>query len=368
MMEEGKIGNIEMLCIIVNAMACKAFFTSIAAVVQKVGTAGWYMTLISMSVSLIVFGLMLQLVKAYPGKNIMEIFDEALGKRVGSVLNLIFCLILLLSISITLREFTDATKVYLLHETPPGFIVGSFIIAIVLVSFLGLESLGRVAKLFSYPLISTFIIVILLSSKSFQAHRLYPLLGYGAGTTLKNGLIRSSAYGEIILLGIFAKALNSTTDFKSVGRRGIVISGAIISTVLFSTILSFPYFIAGELMDPLYIMASLIDYGRFFQRIEVVFIFTWNLSTLIGLTAVFYGAVSCYTHVFDMNDKKPIIVSFAFIVYILALIVPTVSIMLDYVVPNLRQLGWIGFYTPILIAWPIWFFFKRSKQAYAKKN
>lgn len=367
-MAEGKIGNLEMICIIVNAVVCKAFFTSIAAVVQKVGTAGWYMTLISAAVSIAVFSLIYQVVKAYPGKNIMEIYDEVAGIKLGKVLTFISCIILLLSISITLREFVDATEVYLLHETPPGFIVALFIMGIIAVSFLGLESLGRVAKLFSFPLILAFITVMGLSYRRFQLFRLYPLFGYGINNTLKNGLARSSAYGEVILLGIFAKAINNTKDFGGIGYKSLIISGAVISSILLSTILSFPYSIASELMDPVYIMASLIDYGRFLQRVEVIFIFTWNLSTLIGLTAVFYGAVTSYVHVFDINDKKPIIISFAAMTYILTLIVPAVSIMLDYVVPNLRQLGWIGFYMPPLIAWFIWFFFKRGKQADAKEN
>ncbi|MDD2482059.1 MAG: endospore germination permease [Lutispora sp.] len=367
-MEEGKIGNIEMLCIIVNAIVCKAFFTSITAVIQRVGTAGWYMTLISAALALAVFSLVSVLIKAYPGKNILEIFDEVLGIKLGRLHTFIICLILLLASSITLREFADATKVYLLHETPPGFIVGLFIIAIIFVSFLGLESIGRAAKLFSYPLILAFIIVIVLSSQRFQAFGIYPLFGYGIDTTLKNGIVRSSAYGEVILLGIFAKALNNSKDLKGIGYKSLIISSALVSTVLLSVILSFPYFIAGELMDPLYIIASLIDYGRFLQRIEVVFIFTWNLSTLIGLTAVFYGSISCYAHIFNIKDKRPIIISFAITLYILTLIVPTTSIMIDYVVPNFRQLGWIGFYLPILTAWLIWFFFKRRKQADAKEN
>jgi len=367
-MDEGKIGNIEMICLLVNAIACKAFFTSIAAVVEKVGTAGWYMTMISAAVSMGVFSLMYMLIKAHSGKNILEIYDETVGKKAGKALALISCLILFLSASITLREFTDATNVYLLHETPPGFIVGMFILAMTVVCCLGIEGLGRLAKLLSYILLFNFLVVMILSYQRIEIYRLYPLLGYGLGNTIKNGIVRSSAYGEIILAGVFAKALNDTKDAGKIGYRSLILGGLVIAIILFAVIASFPYFIAIELADPLYIMVSLVQHGRFFQRVEVIFIFTWNLSTLIGLTAIFYGAINCYCHAFNIKDKKPIIISFAISIYLTTLIIPSISIVLDYVVPNLRDYGWIGFYSPIFIAWIMWFFFKRRKQTYYEKN
>lgn len=367
-MNEGKIGNIEMICLIVNAIVCKAFFTSVAAVIQKVGTAGWYMTLISAAVSLAVFGLMYIMIRAYEGKNILEIYDEIVGKKAGRLLTLVSCMILFLSASITLREFTDATNVYLLHVSPPGYIVGMFIIAMIVVCFFGIEGLARTAKFFSYILLINFLIVMVLSIQHYQIYRLYPLLGYGLGNTVKNGIMRSSAYGEIILIGIFAKALNNTKDAGKIGLKCLILGGLIIAQILFSVIASFPYFTATELADPLYIMVSLMEYGRFFQRVEVIFIFTWNLSTLIGLTAIFYGAVISYCHAFDIKDKRPIIISFAISIYAATLIIPSITIILDYVVPTLRDYGWVGFYSPIFIAIIIWFFFKRGKQTYAEKS
>lgn len=62
-----------MICLVVNAIVCKAFFTSIAAVVQKVGTAGWYMTIISAAVAMGIFSLIHMMTKAYAGKNILDI-------------------------------------------------------------------------------------------------------------------------------------------------------------------------------------------------------------------------------------------------------------------------------------------------------
>lgn len=367
-MNEGKIGNIEMICLIVNAIVCKAFFTSIAAVIQKVGTAGWYMTLISVAVSLGVFGLMYIMLRAYEGKNILEIYDEIVGKKAGRLLTIFYCMILFLTASITLREFTDATNVYLLHVSPPGYVVGMFIIAMTVVCFFGIEGLARTAKFFSYILLINFLIVMVFAFRHYQIYRLYPLMGYGLGNTVKNGIIRSSAYGEIILLGVFAKALNDTKDAGKIGFKCLILAGLIIVQILFSVIASFPYFTAVELSDPLYIMVSLIQLGRFFQRVEVIFIFTLNLSTLIGLTTVFYGAITCYCHAFDIKDKRPIIISFAISIYAATLIIPSITIILDYVVPTLRNYGWVGFYSPIFIVIAIWFFFKRGRQTYAEKS
>lgn len=69
-----------------------------------------------------------------------------------------------------------------------------------------------------------------------------------------------------------------------------------------------------------YRMAELIDYGPFFQRIEPITLFIWIISALISTTIVFYSFVWIFCKMFKIQDKNPVILGGAIIVYAAALI------------------------------------------------
>ena len=59
------------------------FFTSPSALTNYVGTASWYMTLISDLTAIIGFAFLYLLLKRFPGKDIVEIFNVSFGKLIG---------------------------------------------------------------------------------------------------------------------------------------------------------------------------------------------------------------------------------------------------------------------------------------------
>jgi hypothetical protein len=65
----------------------------------------------------------------------------------------------------------------------------------------------------------------------------------------------------------------------------------------------------------MYQMARLITYGRFFQRIESVFVFIWATAALMYLTVNFYFMVYIFSRIFDMKYLRPLIMPCAIIVF-----------------------------------------------------
>jgi len=189
--KEGKFGLQEAIWVLIITSTAKVFFTSPAMVARAVGTAGWYMTLISTATAAVGFTFIYFLLKRFPEKNIMEVYDSVLGKCIGFVFSLILAVVLLILASVNLREYTDVLKVYVFIKTPPTFIIGFFIVTVVILSFLGLESIARCSKLFAYVLLLGFILILLLASQHYQPHRLFPIFGYGLGNTIYNGIMRS---------------------------------------------------------------------------------------------------------------------------------------------------------------------------------
>lgn len=350
MIKEGKFGPSEAIWLTTFAISAKVFYTSPAIVSSLVGTAGWYMTLISMVVAVIGFTFIYLLLKRFPGKGIIEIFEITLGRYIGFIFSLLLALLLVSISAIRVREFTEVLKVYVMPLTPPTFILILFIGTVAVLNILGLETIARFSKLISYILIFGFFVVIILGQQNYSIHRLFPILGYGLKKTLYNGVIRSSVYGEVIILAVFAGSLQGIKHIKKAGYISLLLSGFLISIALLAFIMTFPYYVAMEITSPMYEMATLIDYGRFLQRVEPIFLFIMSISSLISVSAVFHAFVSIYCKMFRIQDTRPVILAASIITFALAVSQKNISEVTFGSVQSFRDYGGLVFFIPPIIS------------------
>ncbi|MFW5649578.1 MAG: GerAB/ArcD/ProY family transporter [Candidatus Alkaliphilus sp. MAG34] len=344
MIEEGKFGTQEAICLITTAIISKVFFSGPTTVVGIVGNADWYVTILSAAIAMVGFLFIYLLLKRFPGKDITEIFNLSLGHFFGFIFSGILALYMLFVSSTRLAEFSEVFKVYILPLSPNWYIIGFFIVSVFILSRLGLESIARFSKLVAYPMLIGFIIVLALSAQNYNTNNIYPVLGHGLGKTITTGIMRSSIYGEIIILAIFAKAFQGIEYIKREGIISIGLSALIISTSLLAFTLTFPYYVAQEMLGLVYRMAELIDYGPFFQRIEPITLFIWIISALISTTIVFYSFVWIFCKMFKIQDKNPVILGGAIIVYAAALIHKDIITIILKNIDFMRSLGSIVFF------------------------
>jgi spore germination protein KB len=350
MKDEGKFGVQEATWLCVIAIIAKVFFTSPAVVASLVGPAGWYMSIASTIVAFVGFALIVRLLKRFPNRGLPEIYELALGRVFGFIFSCILGVFFLFVVIQNLSEFQEVLDVYIFQNTPDWYTILIFVICLAVLSFLGLESIARTAKIFSFFIMTGFLSVLLLASENYNTSNLFPILGYGIEQTIKQSVIRSSAFGEIILLVVFAGSLQGTRYVKKAGFAALIISGIILTLSIISYILTFPFYIAAEVTSPMYELSQLIDYGRFLQRIESVFLLVWILATLISSTAIFYAFISIYCYIFRIKDKRPIIIAGCIIIFTGALFQANMSAIVTSGLQMIRNIGSIPFFVMPIIA------------------
>jgi hypothetical protein len=105
MIKEGKFGLLEAICLTTLVIVPKIFFTSPMAITKDLGTAAWYGTLISCITSIIFFMFLYLLMKRFPQKNLVQVFEASLGKILGKTCAIIFCAYFLYYCGVNVREF-----------------------------------------------------------------------------------------------------------------------------------------------------------------------------------------------------------------------------------------------------------------------
>jgi spore germination protein KB len=349
MIKEGKIGVQEAICLTVITITVKVYFTSPAFTAKIVGTSSWYMTLISAMTAMIGFTFLYQLLKLFPGKDLVQAFELSLGRVFGFGFSLILAIFLLINTAVFTREFAEVMKVYVFPLTPQSFIISFALGAAAVACFLGLESIARVARLFGFLLLLGFLSVIILAIPKYNYYYLFPFWGHGFDKTLITGVIRSSFYGEIIILGLIAASMQGVSHIKKTGYIALVISGLITAAALMSTMMAFNYATAQEIVSRLYVLTRIVQIGDFLQRLDPIFLFTWSIGSLIYISIMTYCTLTSYCKAFKIQDIRPLIMPLVIIVFAVSMVPKSLTEVTDYV-HLLRQYGWSVYYIFPLIA------------------
>ena len=155
---------------------------------------------------------------------------------------------------------------------------------------------------------------------------------------------------EVLILAVVAGSLQGTKYVKKAGYLSLVLSGILVSSALLAFTLTFPYYTGAEITAPMYQLTAMIDYGRFLQRLEPIFLFIWFVSSFISVTTIFYTSASLYCKIFRIQDMRPIIFPFATILYTIAIVPGDITTVATGYIHRSREYGWTILYIPPLIA------------------
>ena len=329
MIKEGTIGPQGSLSIATLLLLTKVFYTNTSTVIKGAATAGWYVTLISVLTSLIFFQFVYMLLERFPGKSLSEIFDEVWGRFLGKLISIVFISYFIFYAGSNLREFIEMIKTYNLPYTPPSIIIIVFLIPVAVISYLGLESLARISYIGFYFVLGSMFIILLLDYPLYRLDSIFPLGGNGLKKNLFIGFTRNSAYNEMIILAFFINSLKELSYCKRASILGLIISGIAISAIILCSTMAFDYTMSTENFSNLFELSRAIYFGRFFQRLESIFLIVWVTASVILVSAFFYASLSIFCKSFNVNNHKPLIPSFLIILFVVTLLPENLSSVLS---------------------------------------
>lgn len=326
MIEEGRFGLREAIALTTLAIITKVFYTNPGAVIKTVGTAGWWVTFISAMLSLAAFLFVVYpLLKRFPGNSLVEIFEKVFGSILGKAVSVIFVGYFIFVAGANIREFVEMIKAYNLPYTPPSVIIFTFLLPVALIAYLGLETLARLAHLSFWPVVLGIFVILLLAYPLYIFDGIFPLGGYGLKNNVFVATTRSSAYNEVIILAFFVTSLQGLKHVKTAAITSLLITGTAISLVIFCSTMAFDYTTAKEHVSNLFELSRAIQFGRFFQRTESIFLIIWVIASVVYVSVFFYTAISIFCRTFTIKDHRPLLFPFIFITAMITLLPENLS-------------------------------------------
>ncbi len=349
-MEKIRFGKIEAVFMLINIMSIQIFLGFPRRMAEVGGTAGWMVPLYTLLLSLILFFIISKLYTNFEGKDIIDIAQIAGGTFGRVLVGLIFLANYFFILPIILRMFSENVKIFALVQSPISFVLMFFIIGMIIASYLGIEAIVRIASII-VPIVAVgFIVVILGNVKYFDVSKLLPILGNGPYEIFIGAIPRISIFSGFSTLYFIAPFIGKNKEFKTIGNLSLILSGVIMTIGALVYLLVVPYPTSTENLLAYLHLARYVNYGRFFQRIESVFVLTWCLAGLAYLSVGLFFIVYIIKKTFSLEYYRPLIIPTAVILFTICLIPQSLMASINLEGDIYRKYSWlIAFILPIAV-------------------
>jgi len=250
---------------------------------------------------------------------VFEWAKQSLGPVFGKIVIIIFTVYAFVTGSFLLSNFTSFTNTTLLSDVPPIFVGTCLMLCIAFMVGSGVGVIGKVGS--TVGRITAVILVVtqlIALSNAKSSSSLLPFMPNGIEPIAAGALgVFASALGDIVLvLPIAAKVKKSGRAGRQLAIGSLIACGILIVIFLRNLII-----LGKQCSEILYFKSfyavSIMTFGRFFERLEILVSAAYILSDFIKLGVCAYFISEAIKSLFSIKDGVPLM-PIAFIITVLS--------------------------------------------------
>ena len=338
MLSTEKLGFLETIALITIVITNKIILNTAKDIISSTGSSAWINVIYISIVAIIITLLISKLFKHFQGKDILDICSYLGGNPLKLIMGILYISSLLLVPVSVIKNFSDTLQLIYYKTSPLPYIVCFFILGSLIANRYPLKTIAK-TNLLIIPIVFVSILIILFSSiNSFKIERIYPILGDGFNETFFSGLSNLFSFSGIGYLLFINPFLNNTKDFKKISIISVTISGIYLFLSVICILLSLTYSYYSEEPFSLYLLTRNLNYGKFIQRIDAIFIFIWILATLSYISIAFNFCIYIFKRLTNIQDTICINYTFHLLIFAI-LIIPTSFATFSNIVISISKYG-----------------------------
>ena len=252
-------------------------------------------------------------------RNIPALTESIFGKCGKFILSAFLLIAIFLSSVYLLTETVQFMKLTAFPTTPVWFIAMFFVLG----AFMGaVNGSGTIFKV-SVIIVSSFVLSLIILAISVLCRsnptNLFPLLGNSVPNLFKGGFSGISLYGDIVLLFMLKpehtakKSSRITIIFASI--LGILVN--VLITIAYTA--KIPYPISASEQFPLYLLLKEVQFGRFFQRMDSLFLLSSALNIMLSLALNLYILSDIFRQTFKIQTRKVTLLPLSLLLFFVAI-------------------------------------------------
>ncbi|WP_256989049.1 spore germination protein [Bacillus sp. EB106-08-02-XG196] len=300
-MEKENISLSQLLTLLIN------FLLGSAIVVGVGGDAkndSWIAILLGGLIGIVIISLVHFFVLRFPDKNIYQVFEFCIGRKITIVCTLMYIIYFLYISSRVIRDFGELMATAILPNTPIEMMSLTFCLLMGYIMYLGIEVLARTSEIFNPYLLGFFLLlaIFLFASGSVQLTQIQPILGEGMKPVIKTAFTQLVffPFGEIIAFSVIYASLTNKKYSLRVSIAGVGLASLILSVSALLMIVSLGVDSVARSNFPLLSTARLVSIGNFIERIDALVVFMIMLGVFIKGSMFFYAGLKGLEFIFNL--------------------------------------------------------------------
>lgn len=351
-LREGRIGLQEGVCIAAIAMVTSGLFTIDPHSGYANGNATYITLPISILLSALVFFVVTSAMKRSGAVNLAEFLKMELGQVGAAMVSIVLMLFLVIAAYAPLSRFAQAMHGLFFNGVSYRRIIMFILPTVLIVAWMGLETLGRTAKCFSLVLLIILLVTLASAMSEFETYRLYPLMG----GDIKH-VASQSMSGMMSFLPTVVGLMVICSGLNGIGftQKSLLIGIAITIIICFITQLAlgmvYTYSELEQLYMPLFRINHLDTFEAQLLRLDKLSHMAWLNGGMIAGAFYIYAASMLFTQTFALKDIRPAIGTNALLtVIIMTMEFDGLILKLDKAKDFATNFGFIIVSLPLIIA------------------
>ena len=314
-----KIGSFEAVAFIVIVMINQISLNIPNSILQLVGSSAWINVIFITFLACIFCIFIYKFYKPFPNEDIIDISEYLGGSILKSVVGIMYIFLFFEISALLLKYLSECLRLIYFPTTPILYILGFFVVATLIATQRGISGIIR-NNLILLPFMLVSIVSIFFSvAKFFVWQRGFPILGHGFNETFLSGISNIFAFGGFANIYFLMPMLKEKKNFKKLSIIGIVVSGLYLLISVVSLLLVFSYSTSSRQMLAIYPLTRLIEYGRFFQRIDAFYILFWIMAAFSYISTNVILSLEIFKKITLVQSTKTMAPAFTLIILGIAL-------------------------------------------------
>lgn len=320
-----KIGKFEAISILIVITINQIITNLPNIIVVSAGSAAWINVIYTCIITVVFCLLICKLFKPFSSNDILDISEFLGGKFLKTAVGIVYALLFTFITGITLRYLTNSLKLIYFPKAPIVFLLLIFLIPTVISARRGSAAVCKVNLIFTPIFLISILVVVFATIKDFSIEGFLPILGFGAKQTFLVGLNNSFSFSGFAYLYFLIPKLKNPDDFKKIALSSVIISGIYLLLTVISLLMLFPFITFSDELLSIYLLSRVIEFGRFFQRVDAIFILIWILGFFSFLAFSFNIISDILKKILNLKAHREMIYSTASLIFGIALITTNIA-------------------------------------------
>ncbi|MCL2397219.1 MAG: spore germination protein [Defluviitaleaceae bacterium] len=258
-------------------------------VAEHAGQDGWVGVLLATGFIIIMTAVMTHVTKLFPQTSFYDIVGKILGRPLGALISLLFCLRLVLLAAFNLRIFAEITRQTMLPTTPFAVVFVSMLMIAAYGAAKGIESRARVAEVLILVVLLPLIFVFGISGRDIDFSNLMPVMAAPFESILAGSFSAFFAFSGIEVLLLVGPFLARPKHLTKSSTQAIVTIGIFMAVITAVTIARFgPANIVHQMWPVLKMMDTISLPGSIIDRQGALIMTFWIISAYATINAALF--------------------------------------------------------------------------------